>query len=82
MFQTRSLNEEEIENVEHHSSVFFLPESKNWDPYYDAYALNEDSFLDSRGDLMMSRPTAKRTLVDEVYLAAVEAKGNEKVELD
>ena len=39
-------------------------------------------FLDSRGDMMLRGPTAKRTLIAEVELAAVEAKGGEKVELD
>ena len=32
--------------------------------------------------MMLHRLTAKSTLVDKVYLAAVEAKGDEKVELD
>ena len=62
--------------------MLFLPDLNKWDPYDDAYAVNEDSFLDSRGEMMLRGPTEKLTPVEEVYLYAVEAKGEKKVELD
>ena len=59
--------------------MFLSPDSNKWDPYDDTYALNEDSFLVSRWYVVMRGPTVKRTLVDEVYLAAVEANGYEEI---
>ena len=75
-FQTCSLNEEEIENVKHYPSVLLTPDSNKWDPYDFAYAFNENSFLERRGDMMLRRTTAKRTLVDKLDLAVVEYKGD------
>ena len=59
--------------------MFLLPDSKKWDPYDDTYTLLKYYFLDRREDMTLHGPTTKRTLVDEVDLAAVESKGDKKL---
>ena len=51
VFQTRHLTAGEIEDAESMPSIYLTPDSDSWDPYSDTYRLNEDSYLDFRGDL-------------------------------
>ena len=51
MFASRSLTEYEIENEGDYPTIFLTPDSDMWDPYDESYKLNEESFLDRRGNM-------------------------------
>ena len=52
VFKSRSLTNEEINNVEDFETVFLTPESNKWDPYDKSYKHNEDSFMYHRGSMI------------------------------
>ena len=66
VFKSRSLTNEEINNVEDFDTVFLTPDSNKWDPYDKSYNHNEDSFLDHRGRMIPPSNYNKRTLVDDL----------------
>ena len=53
MFETCSLTEYEIENPENYPTIFLTPDSNRWDTYYESYRLNDDSYLDNRGEIIL-----------------------------
>ena len=46
------------------------PVSKKWDTYDELYKLNEDSYLDKRGDMILTTISTDNTLVVDAYLLA------------
>ena len=44
-----------------------------WDPYYESYKLNEDSFLDSRGNVEIPSIPIQHTLVADADMSAASA---------
>ena len=66
VFKSRSLTNEEINNVEDFETVFLTPDFKKWDPYEKYYKHSEDSFLDHRGRMIPPSNYNKRTLVDDL----------------
>ena len=48
VFKSRSLTNEEINNVEDFETVYLIPKSNKWNPYDKSYKKNEDSFLPHR----------------------------------
>ena len=66
VFKSRSLTNEEINNVEYFETVFLTPDSNKWDPYYKSYKHKEESFLDHRGRIIPPSNHNKRTLIDEL----------------
>ena len=65
VFETCSLKNEEIENTENYQTLFLITDSNKWDPYDESYKLNEDLFLERRGDMVIPSTTSKRKLVME-----------------
>ena len=73
MFETRSLIEYEIENVENYPTIFLAPDSIRWDSYSESYKLNEDSYLDSRGGMILPTISTENDLVADADLSAAVA---------
>ena len=72
MFETLSLTEDKIENVENYPNIFITLDSKKWDTYDEQYKLNDDLYLDNMGDMILPTITTENTLVaDADLLAAV-----------
>ena len=46
------------------------PYSNSWDPYDKSYMLNEDSYLDNRGDMILPSIATESTLVADAHLSA------------
>ena len=70
VFDTRSLNQDEVENAENYQTVFLTPDSNAWDPYDDSYKENEDSNLDSRGRMVMPTTPTHHDLVRDTDISA------------
>ena len=73
---------EEIENVEHFPSIFLSPGSNIWDPYDESFASNEDSFLDSRGDMVILLYRHIHALNKEANLSAVGTSCDRQYDMD
>jgi hypothetical protein len=54
-FDSRSLTQDEVENCDDYDLVMLMPDSRQWDPYDDVYADNEDSILPGMAALYKSR---------------------------
>ena len=73
MFASRSLTEDEIESSGDYKNIFLTPDSDMWDPYDESYKLNEDSFLDSRGNIEIPSIPVQHTLVADADMSAASA---------
>ena len=62
-FPTRALNEDEMEDLGQYKAVFLFPDAEFWDPYKESYAINEDSYLYSRGGMVYPMPTKTHELM-------------------
>ena len=81
VFKSRSLKNEEINNVEDFETVFLTPDSNKWDPYDKSYKHNEDSFLDHRGRMIPPSNHNKRTLIDYLDCSEVRDGNNNDMEM-
>ena len=54
-----------MEDPGQYEAVFLSPDAESWDPYEDSYAINEDSYLDSRGGMVYPMPTKTHELITE-----------------
>ena len=63
-FPTRKLTAEEIESCEYMRTVGLTPDGPEWDPYDSAYANQEDSRIDFRGDVIVPEPKRRKILDD------------------
>ena len=52
IFETHSLAEDEIEDAENYPTILLNPDSNRWNPYDKSYKLNENSYLDNRGNMI------------------------------
>ena len=68
-FASCSLTEDEIENVGDYPTIFLTPDSDMWDPYDESYKSNEDSFLDSRGNISIHSIPVQHTLVADADMS-------------
>ena len=73
MFDTRSLTEDKIENAKNYPTIFITPGSNRWDPYDESYKLNKDSYLDNRGDMILTITATQNTIVVDADLSEVVA---------
>ena len=71
IFPIHTLTTEEIENIENFPSIFLYPDSNICDLYDESFTINEDSFLDSREDMVILPDLPRYTLVEEYDLEAV-----------
>ena len=62
-FPTRALNEDEMEDPGQYKAVFLSPDAESWEPYEESYAINEDSYLYSRGGMVYPMPTKTHELM-------------------
>ena len=53
IFEDFSLTEDESENADNYPTIFLTLDSNSCDPYDSSYKLNEDSYLDNRGDMIL-----------------------------
>ena len=74
MFASRSLTEDEIENARDYLTIFLTPDSDMWDPYNESYKLNEDSFLDSMGNIEIPSIPVQHTFVADADMSAASAR--------
>ena len=77
MFETRSLTEYEIENAENYPSIFLTLNLNKWGTYDESYKLNEDSYFDNRGDMILPTISTENTLVADADLLAAVADFND-----
>ena len=70
VFESRSLNEDEIDNAENYQTVFLTPDSNVWDPYDQSYKENEDSNLDNRGRMVIPTTPTHHNLVGDADVSA------------
>ena len=73
---------EEIENVEHFPSIFLSPKLNRWDTYDESFASNEDSYLKSRGDMVILPNCPRHAIVEEADLSAVGTSCDRQHEMD
>ena len=73
---------EEIDNVEHFSSILLSPESNIWYPYDESFASNEDSYLESRGDMVILIYRHRHALVEKANLSAVGTSCDRQHDMD
>ena len=64
-FVTRGLTKEEQLECDCYEHVMLTPDSKEWNPYDESYADNEESFIDWRGELQESVPRKRRLMFDD-----------------
>ena len=82
IFPTHALTTEDIDNVEHFPSIFLSPGSNIWDTYDESFASNEDSFLDSRGDMVILLYRHRHALNKEANLSAVGTSCDRQHDMD
>ena len=70
-FNTRSVNEDEIENVENYQTIFLTPDSNVWNQYDESYKMNEDPNLDNRGRMVLPSTPTQHCLVRETKVSAI-----------
>ena len=63
MFETRPFTEDEIENAENYTTILLTLDLNRWDPYNELYKLNEDSYLDNRGGMILPTIATDNTLL-------------------
>jgi hypothetical protein len=72
-FPTRALNQNEIDNCEVYKDVFLSPDAPSWNPYDESYAMNEDSYLNHRGDMAYPRSKPSRDWIGVADVGEVAA---------
>ena len=60
-----------MEDPGQYEAVFLSPDSEYWDPYEESYAINEDSYLNSREGMVYPMPTKTHELILEADVGAV-----------
>ena len=73
MFENRSLTEDKIENAENYPTIFLTPDSNRWYPYDESYKLNEDSYLENKGDMILLTISTDNTIVEDADLSTAVA---------
>ena len=73
MFASHYLTEDEIENAGDYTTIFLTPNSDMWDPYNESYKLNEELFLDRRGNMEIPSIPFQHTLVADADMSAASA---------
>ena len=81
VFKSRSLTNEEINNVEYFETVLLTPDLNKWDPFEKSYKHNEESFIDHRGRMIPPSNYNKRTLIDDLDCSAVRDGNNNNMEM-
>ena len=64
-FQTRALTSDEREHCESYDAIFLTPDADAWDPYDQSWAYQEDSLLDSEGDIVQREPKERVHLIEQ-----------------
>ena len=70
-FATRGLTKEEQLECDCYEHIMLTPDSKQWDPYDESYADNEESFLDWRGELQQAVPRKRRLIFDDADVCEI-----------
>ena len=54
-----------------YSTIYLTPDLHKWDPHDESYKINEDSFLDCNGDMVIPPPSSNNDLILESEMTAV-----------
>ena len=60
-----------MEDPDQYEAVFLSPSTESWDPYEESYAINEDSYLNSRGGIVYPMSNKTHELIAEADVDAV-----------
>ena len=70
-FPTRALNKDEMGDPGQYETVVLSPDAETWDPYDESYALNDDAYLNNRGEMVYPMPAKDHELIAEADVNAI-----------
>ena len=66
-FNSRSLNSEEIHDCKSYDTIYLTPDCSSWNPTNTSWAEQEDSLLDSDGNIPFTLVRESHNLISEDY---------------